>query len=140
MNWQRLQAWLLRLVGTVEIFAFAAVFLPRSWMNATHSSMGLAEMPEGPVFDSVMRQMSLTYGLHGIGMWLIASDVVRYRPFVILTAIGYLLAGPVFIAIDLSNDMPWSWMAGNGGSCILIGILLAGAFVGERLANKSSKR
>ena len=136
MNWQRLQAWLLRLVGTVEIFAFAAVFLPRSWMNATHSSMGLAEMPEGPVFDSVMRQVSFTYGLHGIGMWLIASDVVRYRPFVILTAIGYLLAGPVFIAIDLSNDMPWSWMAGNGGSCILIGVLLLGVLLGERLSGR----
>ena len=131
MNYRRLQAWVLRLVGAVEVLAFGAVVLPRAWMNAMHARMGLADMPEGPVFDSVMRQVSFTYGLHGIGMWLIASDVVRYRPLVILTGIGYLAAGPAFLLIDLSNGMPWFWTAGNGGSCLLIGVLVLGLLWAE---------
>ena len=136
MTWKLLQAWALRLVGSVEMLAFGAVILPRDWMEAIHTAMGLTEMPKGPVFDSVMRQVSFTYGLHGVALWFIAADVGRYRPLVILTAIGYMLAGPVFIVVDLSNGMPWSWIAGNGGSCLLIGTLLLGLLWGEQTVTK----
>jgi hypothetical protein len=121
----------------VEILAFGAVFLPRAWMESIHTAMGLTEMPQGPTFDSVMRQVSFTYGVHGIALWFIAADVRRYRPLMILTAVGYLLAGPVFFVVDLHNGMPWSWIAGNGGSCLLIGALLVGLLWGEQ-ATKSA--
>src|SRR5437868_751070 len=135
MNWRRLQAWVLRLVGTMELFAFGAVVLPRAWMDSIHRSLGMAEMPQGPVFDSVMREVSFTYGLHGVAVWVIASDVVRFRPLVILSAIGYFIAGPVFILIDRSNGLPESWVIGNGGSCILIGTLIFAVLAGERIAD-----
>jgi hypothetical protein len=134
MKWRLLQAWVLRLVGTVEVLAFGAVVLPRAAMETMHAGMGLADMPKGPVFDSVMRQVSFSYGLHGVALWFIAADVNRYHPLVILTALGYLLAGPVFVAIDLSNGMPWFWITGNGGSCLLIGALLLALLWGERAA------
>jgi hypothetical protein len=136
MSCQLLQAWVLRLVGAVESLAFGAVILPHTWMETTNRWLGLTEMPEGPVFDSVMRQVSFTYGVHGVALWIIAADVGRYRPLVILTAIGYLLAGPVFFVIDLGNRMPVSWMAGNGGSCLLIGTLLLGLLWWERAQTK----
>ena len=126
------------MVGAVEMLAFGGVFLPRAWMEAIHAGMGLTEMPKGPVFDSVMRQVSFTYGVHGVALWFIAADVGRYRPLVILTAVGYLLAGPVFFAVDLHNGMPWSWIAGNGGSCLLIGALLLGLLWGEKAARKGA--
>jgi hypothetical protein len=125
---------MLRIVGAVEILAFGAAFLPRALMETLHAGMGMIEMPKGPVFDSVMRQVSFTYGLHGVALWFIAADVARYRSLVILTAIGYLLAGPVFFVVDVHNGMPWSWIAGNGGSCFLIGALLLGLLWGERAA------
>jgi hypothetical protein len=128
------------MVGSVEMLAFGAVFLPRDWMEAIHTAMGLPEMPKGPVFDSVMRQVSFSYGLHGLALWFIAADVGRYRPLVILTAIGYLLAGPVFIVIDLGNSMPWYWMAGNGGACLLIGVLLLGFLLAEQMLEKSAPK
>src|SRR5207249_4383868 len=87
-------------------------------------------------FDSVMRQVSFTYGLHGVALWFIAADVARYRPLVLLTAFGYLLTGPVFLLIDLSNGMAWSWSAGNGGSCLLVGTVLLGLLLGERASGK----
>ena len=138
MKWRRVQAWILRLVGTVELFSFGAVFLPRELMASIHRSMGLAELPQGPVFDSVMRDVSFTYGLHGVAVLLIASDVVRFRPLVVLSAIGYLLACPVFITIDLINGMPVSWIVGNGGSCLLIGTLITAALLGERASVKAA--
>jgi hypothetical protein len=139
MKWALLQAWVLRMVGVVEMLAFGAVFLPRAWMESIHNGIGLTEMPKGPVFDSVMRQVSYTYGVHGVALWIIAADVGRYRPFVILTTIGYLLAGPVFFLVDLANGMPWSWIVGNGGSCLLIGTLLLGLLYGERTTRKGAK-
>ena len=139
MKWVLLQAWVLRAVAFVEMFAFAAVFLPRAWMETLHAGMGLADMPKGPVFDSVMRQVSFTYGVHGVALWLIAADVRRYRPLVILTAVGYLLAAPVFFVVDVGNGMPWTWLAGNSGSCLLIGVLLSGLLGGERRATQKGK-
>lgn len=132
INWLQLQAWVLRLVGAVEFLAFGAVVLPQHRMASLHAEMGLGEMPESPVVDSVMWQVSFTYGLHGVALWIIAADVRRYRPLVILTAIGYLVAAPVFFVIDLHNGMPWSWILSNGGSCLLIGLLLLALLGGER--------
>src|SRR5437870_1617071 len=88
----RLQAWVLRLIGTVEIVAFAAVLLPRSQMEAIYARLDVGTMPDGPVFEAVMRCVSFAYGMFGVGMWFVASDVVRYRPLVVVTALGYLLA------------------------------------------------
>jgi hypothetical protein len=138
MSYRNLQAWVLRLVGAVEVLAFGAVVMPRAWMESGHAWLGFPAMPEGPVFDSVMRQVSFTYGLHGVALWFIAADVVRYRPLVILTAFGYLVTGPVFVLIDLGNGMPWSWIAGNGGSCFLIGLILLGLLRGERMSGGSA--
>jgi hypothetical protein len=89
-------------------------------------------MPPGPVFDSVMRQVSFSYGMHGLGMWLIASDVMRYRPMVVLAAVGYLLAGPTFMLVDIAVGMPSSWIASNGGSCVVIGALLSALLLADK--------
>ena len=139
MIWRRLQAWVLGLVGAAEVLAFPAVLLPQSSMAATHAWLGLGEMPQAPVFDSLMRQVSFTYGLHGVALLLIAADVVRYRPLVILTAVGYLVTGPVFIAIDIGNGMPWYWIANNGGACLLIGAILVALLVGEKKAGEKAQ-
>lgn len=68
MNRQHLQSWLLRLAGSVEILAFAAVMMPRSWMEASHAWLGLGEMPGGPVIMFMIRQASYAYGMHGISL------------------------------------------------------------------------
>jgi hypothetical protein len=137
MNYSSLQAWVLRLVGTVEMLAFGAVVMPRAWMAAGHAWLGLSDAPQSPVFDSVMRQVSFSYGLHGLALWFIAWDVARYRPLVVLTAVGYLAAAPAFILIDVANGMPWLWMLGNGGSCLLIGCILSSLLGAERLGARA---
>jgi hypothetical protein len=125
-DYRRLQALVLRLVGAAEIFAFGAVVMPRAWMEEAHEALGLGAMPVGAVVDSLVRQVSFTYGLHGVALWFIAADVLRYRPLVILTGAGYLLAAPVLALVDLSAGMPAWWAANTGGSCLLIGVLMLG--------------
>jgi hypothetical protein len=133
MNPRRLQSWLLRLTGSFEILAFIAVIMPRSWMEMSHAWLGMGQMPDGPLIMFMIRQASYTYGMHGISLWVLASDVVRFRKLVILNGIAYLLAGPVFFLIDHSSGMPLWWTVSDSLGCGFFGAaLLWLSFVSRR--------
>jgi len=109
MNDKLLQAWLLRLAGATEILAFISVVMPRSWMEVSHAWLGLGEMPSGPIIMFMIRQASYVYGMHGISLWVLASNVERFRPLVILNGISFLLAAPLFFIIDYTAGLPFWW-------------------------------
>lgn len=117
MNSQRIQAWLLRLSGAVEMLAFLAVVMPRSWMEIAHAWIGLGAMPDGPIIMFMIRQASYTYGVHGLSLWVIASNVERFRTLVIFNGFAYLLAAPVFFLIDYTAGMPFWWTLGDLLGC-----------------------
>lgn len=124
MNRERLLVWLLRLAGAVEMLAFIAVVMPRSWMETSNTWLGLDAMPSGPLLMFMIRQASFTYGVHGLSLWLIASDLERFRPFVLFNAFAFLIAAPVFFLIDYTSGMPWWWTVSDPGSCGLFGAAL----------------
>jgi len=124
MNYAKFLATLLRITGTAEILAFGAVVMPREWMAHYHAALGLGEFPALGITDFMIRQASYTYGMHGIILWVLSFDIARYRPLLILTGISYVLAGPVFVWIDVSAGMPRFWMLGDGGSCFAIGLAI----------------
>jgi len=121
---QRLQAWLLRLAGAVEVLAFIAVVMPRPWMEASHAWLGLGEMPGGAVTMFMIRQASYAYGMHGISLWVLAADVSRFRPLVVLNGISFMLAAPVFFVIDSASGMPLWWTAADTLGCGSFGAAL----------------
>jgi hypothetical protein len=124
MSRKRLLVWLLRIAGATEILAFIAVVMPRSWMEISNAWLGLGEMPEGPLLMFMIRQASYTYGVHGLSLWLLASDVERFRPFVVFNGIAFLIAAPVFVLIDLSSGMPLWWTVSDPLSCGFLGAAL----------------
>ena len=124
MDRQRLLVWLLRFAGLVEILAFIAVVMPRSWMETSHTWLGLGEMPDGPLIMFMIRQASYTYGIHGISLWVIASNVERFRLLVLLNGISFLVAGPVFFLIDYTSGMPLWWTVADPLACVCFGAAL----------------
>ncbi len=116
-----LLTWLLRLLGLLELLAFIAVVMPRSWMEVSHVWLGLGQMPESSVLMFMIRQASYTYGMHGVFLWVLASDLKRFRPLVLLNGFSFLLAGPLFFIIDYSAGMPWWWSAMDGPFLALTG-------------------
>jgi len=124
MNREKLLVWLLRIAGATEILAFIAVVMPRSWMEIANAAVGLGEMPDGPLLMFMIRQASYTYGVHGLSLWLLATDVDRFRPLIIFNGIAFLIAAPVFVLIDLSAGMPWWWTVSDPLSCGLFGAAL----------------
>jgi len=121
MSRQSLLSWLLRFVGAVEILAFFAVVMPRAWMEASHAWLGLGEMQGGPLLMFMIRQASYVYGMHGVSLLVLASDVRRFRPLVTLNGVSFLLAGPIFFLIDYTSGMPWWWTAFDAAGCAFIG-------------------
>ena len=134
MNKETFQKILLRFSGAIEILAFIAVIMPRSWMEISHLWLGLGVMPHGPVLMFLIRQASYTYGMHGISLWVLALDVRRFRPLIILNGVAYLLAAPIFIAIDHHSGMPLWWTVGDGVGCGVLGAALLWCTVRRRTA------
>ncbi|MEP6921339.1 MAG: hypothetical protein ABI967_09450 [bacterium] len=124
MNHQRLLSSLLRLAGAIELLAFFAVVMPRSLMATAHAALGLGLMPQGPVLIFMIRQASYCYGMHAVSLFVIASDVERFRTFVIFNGISFLLAAPVFFLIDFTAGMPLWWTLGDSVSCLFFGASL----------------
>ena len=124
MNNENIQKTLLRLAGAFEILAFIAVVMPRSWMEISHEWLGLGVMPHVPVLMFLIRQASYTYGMHGVSLWVLSFDVKRFRPLVVVNGIAYLLAAPIFVAIDYSSGMPVWWTIGDSVGCGVLGAIL----------------
>ena len=53
------------LVGIGGLFALVPVFMPFSWMVATHRWLGLGEMPTAPVVEYLARSISAFYAFFG---------------------------------------------------------------------------
>jgi hypothetical protein len=116
--------FLLRLVGVGALFALVAVFMPLSWMAATHRWLGLGEMPTGPVVEYLARDLSAFYALVGALCLVIATDLERYRPLVRFFALACIVLSILFTGIDLSAGMPWWWTASEGPGGVVFGALL----------------
>ncbi len=124
MNHQALQANLLRLAGSTELLAFASVIMPRAWMEVAHEWLGLGEMPGGAVLIFLIRQASYVYGMHGVSLWLLATDVRRFRPLVIFNGVSFVLAAPIFFLIDYYSGMPLWWSVVDPLGCGFFGVAL----------------
>jgi hypothetical protein len=104
--------------------AFVAVVMPRSWMEASHAWLGMGEMAEGPLLMFMIRQASYSYGMHGVALWVLASDVERFRPLVVLNGVAFLLAAPVFFLIHYTSGMPHWWTLMDSLGCGFFGAAL----------------
>jgi hypothetical protein len=114
----------LRCLGVGSLFALVAVFMPFSWMLATHRWLGLGEMPDGPVIEYLARSVSAFYALFGALFLVVASDLERYRPVVRFLGMALTLVGLVLLGVDIEAGMPWWWSAFEGPLWVLLGALM----------------
>ena len=114
----------LKLGGCVEVLAFFAVVMPRAWMESAHEWLGLGVMPPLPVLDYMIRGASFTFGLHGVLLWILARNLDRFKSIIIFTGASYVVAGPVFFAIEHSAGLPLWWTIGDSLACFLFGVAM----------------
>jgi hypothetical protein len=117
--------FLLRCGAVLTGSAFLAVFLPVEWMASAHRGLGLGEFPRTPAVDYLARSVAAFYGFHGVLLFVISTDVVRFRPLVWYVAAMNVAFGFMLLAIDLHAGLPAYWTAFEGPPVVLIGLLVA---------------
>ena len=105
--------------------AFLAILLPVDWMAATHERLGLGAFPRSPLTEYLTRSIAALYGFHGVFVWIVSFDLVRYRVFAWFAAIMNLIFGAMMLAIDLHAGMPAIWTAIEGPSIMAIGAAIS---------------
>lgn len=116
---------LLCLGGALTGSAFFATVMPVEWMASTHARLGFGEFPRGPVTEYLARSVAAFYGFHGVLLFVVATDPVRFKPIVTYLSAFNIIFGLMMIAIDLNAGMPTWWTVGEGPPVIVIGLLLA---------------
>jgi hypothetical protein len=115
---------LLRILGVTALFALVPVFMPFSWMVATHRWLGLGEMPTTPVVEYLARSLSAFYAVMGALCLVVAADLERYRPLVRFLGVAFALMSLVLLGVDLAVGMPWWWSASEGPGGVALGALM----------------
>jgi hypothetical protein len=113
-NRQRGLVLVLRILGTVDLFAVLAVFLPLEWMAKVHAWLGMGELPDQPIVNYLTRSASALYALHGAMVLFVSTDVRRYAPLIKFLALAALIHGAALYLIDLAAGMPSFWLALEG--------------------------
>lgn len=132
---QTLLMFLLRFLGVVALSAQVGVFMPMSWMVATHRWMGLGEMPTDPIVEYLARSLSAFHVFVGALCLVLTSDTERYLPLVRFIGVVFFFLGIIVTGICLATEMPWWWSALEGPHEVLVG---AGMFFLAR-TNKKEK-
>jgi hypothetical protein len=60
--------------------------------------------------------------MHGVSLWLMATDVRRYQPLIVFNAISFLGAAVVFAVIDYTAGMPFWWTIVDAVGCASFGV------------------
>ena len=116
--------WILRIGGALTVLAFPTVLLPATWMAAVHEWLGLGVFPDQPITGYMARSLSVLYGLHGVLLLVISTDVRRYRTLVCWLAWLMVALGPAMLLIDLHSGMPSLWTWSEGPPVMVTGIVM----------------
>ena len=117
----RLLVLLLRLGAVVTMAAFPAMLLPTDWMAATHRWLGLGELPRAPVVEYLTRSIAALYGFHGVLLFVVSRDLVRFRPIVRYLGIMNVVFGSLIVLIDVHAGLPPFWTLAEGPPMIAMG-------------------
>ncbi len=118
--------WLLRGFGGVTVLALPTLLLPTRWMAGIHEWLGMGEFPASSLVDYLARSLSLLYGLIGLLLLLLASDVERYLPLIRFAGWGSVAAGVCLFVIGVHAGVPAWWWYHEGPSAVAFGCLILG--------------
>jgi len=115
---------LLRILGTIDLLAVLAVFVPLEWMARVHAWLGMGELPQQPIVNYLTRSASALYALHGAMILFVSTDVRRYAPLIQFLAFAALIHGAALCVIDTLAGIPAFWIVLEGPVVIAMGIVV----------------
>jgi hypothetical protein len=114
----------LRVLGVVSLFALVGVFMPYSWMDATHRWLGMGILPAEPIVGYLARSTSAFYAVFGGLLLIVSFDLQRYRGLLIYIGLMHVIFGVMLLAVDLIEGLPLFWSLAEGPTVILFGAII----------------
>ena len=121
---ERALRFLLRYLGFVSMLALVAVFMPFSWIDATHRALGMGPLQAQPVVGYLARSLSLFYALMGGLLWLLSLNPRRHREVLLYLASAFILFGVIMFGVDLAEAMPRFWWLTEGPIAAAFGLAM----------------
>jgi hypothetical protein len=118
---ERVLVLLLRSIGAVSLLALVAVFMPYTWMDATHRWLGMGRLPAEPVVGYLARSLSLFYAVQGGLLWVCSFDLRRHRIVLCYLGAVSIFFGTVLWGVDFVEGMPPFWKHVEGPLVIVMG-------------------
>jgi hypothetical protein len=94
---------------------------PETWIDSGLVWSGLGHMPNMVLFLYLLRGAGFVLVSFGVLIWVIASNVVRYKPVVITIIAIFLVGVPVSYLIDSIVGLPRWWCIMDSAICLLGG-------------------
>ena len=121
MNAKTLLIVLLRLTAIAGLSALTFVFCPFSWMAAIHERMGLGPLEYSTLLSYLTRTLSAMYAIMGAFLFVLSTDVRRYRPILRLFGWICILGGLGVTWLDAVLRLPGLWTWTEGPLTVLLG-------------------
>lgn len=115
---------LLRVSAIVTGLAIVPMWMPRSWMEATHEAIGLGRLPDEPIVDYMARTLSALYAVYGGLLAVLSADVRRYRAVIVYLSLVSIGFGLWVAVLDSSLEFPISWALTEGSIVVVLGSVM----------------
>jgi hypothetical protein len=114
----------IRLIAICQLLAIGTLFLPiEVWLSSWYSWLRLGSPPEvSAVLQYLLGGAAYFQGAIGVWMWMMISDLPRYRPLLFATGWIYLVAAPAFYLVDANAGLPLWWRWYDTIWCFLVGL------------------
>ena len=123
---ERLLVLLLRLGAILTGSAFFTLFIPEATMASIHENLGLGTFPASPLTNYLTRSLSAMYAFHGGLLFVLSTDVRRFKPVVLFLGWATAVLGVALLVIDLRAPVPGWWVFAEGPWVIAIGLVIVG--------------
>lgn len=125
-KYERALVFLLRLGAILTGSAFFTLFIPAATMASIHENLGLGAFPASPLTNYLTRSLSAMYAFHGGLLFVLSTNVRRFKPVVLFLGWATAVLGVALLVIDLRAPMPDWWVFAEGPWVIAIGLVIAG--------------
>jgi hypothetical protein len=120
---------LLRILGGICVLAVVPLFMPRSWLEAGHQSLGLGQFPAAPIAEYLARSVSALCVFYGGLLLVLAQDVRRFLSIIKYQAIAIMALSAIGIFAGVRAGVPASLVIADALGCwiLLLPILILAA-------------
>lgn len=124
--WLRL---ILRIFGTICVLAMIPLFMPRSWIEASHQLLELGQFPTAPIAEYLARSVSALCAFYGGLLWVLSRDVHRFVDIIKYQAVAMMLLSAVGIFAGVRAGIPAFYVVADALGCwsFLLPILILAA-------------